>query len=136
MRNLRGEPDHLFHNNGDGTFTDVSKKAEVAALAAGTIKQFGAIDILVNNAGIGQGSIRADQRRNPLRFWDITPAQWDRFVAVNATAPLMLARAVVPHMLRAKQGRIITVTTSLGTMLREGYMLYGASKAALKLPPL
>jgi NAD(P)-dependent dehydrogenase (short-subunit alcohol dehydrogenase family) len=59
-----------------------------------------------------------------------TPAQWDRFVAVNATAPLMLARAVVPHMLRAKQGRIITVTTSLGTMLREGYMLYGASKAA------
>src|SRR5262249_15682925 len=54
----------------------------------------------------------------------------DRFVAVNATAPLMLARAVVPHMLRARRGRIVTVTTSLGTMLREGYMLYRASKAA------
>src|SRR5580692_7856710 len=42
----------------------------------------------------------------------------------------MMARAVVPHMLRAKRGRIVTVTTSLGTMLRPGYTLYGASKAA------
>jgi NAD(P)-dependent dehydrogenase (short-subunit alcohol dehydrogenase family) len=42
----------------------------------------------------------------------------------------MMARAVVPHMLRAGKGRIITVTTSLGTMVRAGYLLYGASKAA------
>jgi len=42
----------------------------------------------------------------------------------------MMARAVLPHMLAAKAGRIITVTTSLGTMVREGYLLYGASKAA------
>src|SRR5439155_23717061 len=88
------------------------------------------IDILVNNAGIGQGSIRADQRRNPIRFWEATPEQWRRFVAVNATAPILMARAVVPHMLKAKRGRLVTVTTSLGTMLREGYLLYGASKAA------
>lgn len=65
-----------------------------------------------------------------MRFWEITPAQWDRFVAVNATAPLMLVRAVVPHMRRAGRGRIVTVTTSLGTMLRGGYMLYRARKAA------
>jgi NAD(P)-dependent dehydrogenase (short-subunit alcohol dehydrogenase family) len=110
--------------------SDLSDSASFDRIVAAVLGAAGRIDILVNNAGIGQGSIRADQRRNPLRFWDITPAQWDRFVAVNATAPLMLARAVVPHMLRAKQGRIITVTTSLGTMLREGYMLYGASKAA------
>jgi NAD(P)-dependent dehydrogenase (short-subunit alcohol dehydrogenase family) len=99
-------------------------------VVAAVLRSFRRIDILVNNAGIGQGSIRADQRRNPLRFWEITPEQWSRFVAVNATAPLMMARAVVPHMLRAKHGRIVTVTTSLGTMLRAGYTLYGASKAA------
>jgi NAD(P)-dependent dehydrogenase (short-subunit alcohol dehydrogenase family) len=92
--------------------------------------RFRRIDVLVNNAGIGQGAIRADQRRHPLRFWEITPEQWARFVAVNATAPLMMARAVVPHMLARKKGRIVTVTTSLGTMLRGGYVLYGASKAA------
>jgi NAD(P)-dependent dehydrogenase (short-subunit alcohol dehydrogenase family) len=109
---------------------DLADPASFEAIVANVLGASGQIDILVNNAGIGQGSIRADQRNNPLRFWEITPEQWGRFVAVNATAPLMMARAVVPHMLRAKKGRIVTVTTSLGTMLREGYVLYGASKAA------
>jgi NAD(P)-dependent dehydrogenase (short-subunit alcohol dehydrogenase family) len=110
--------------------TDLTDPTSFTGIASTAFRAFGRIDILVNNAGIGQGAIRADQRRNPLRFWDITPEQWNRFVAVNATAPLMMARAVVPHMLRAGHGRIVTVTTSLGTMLRQGYVLYGASKAA------
>ena len=109
---------------------DLADPASFDTIVTDVLGQSGGIDILVNNAGIGQGSIRADQRRNPLRFWEITPEDWSRFVAVNATAPLMMARAVVPHMLRARRGRIVTVTTSLGTMLREGYVLYGASKAA------
>jgi NAD(P)-dependent dehydrogenase (short-subunit alcohol dehydrogenase family) len=109
---------------------DLADPASFDTIVSAVLGSSGRIDILVNNAGIGQGSIRADQRRNPLRFWEVTPEQWGRFVAVNATAPLMMARAVVPHMLRAKHGRIVTVTTSLGTMLREGYVLYGASKAA------
>ena len=109
---------------------DLTDPASFETIVSTVLSTSGRIDVLVNNAGIGQGSIRADQRRNPIRFWEITPEQWDRFVAVNATAPLMMARAVVPHMLHAKRGRIVTVTTSLGTMLREGYVLYGASKAA------
>ncbi len=109
---------------------DLADPAVFETVVSTVLGALGRLDILVNNAGIGQGSIRPDQRRNPLRFWEITPEQWSRFVAVNATAPLMMARAVVPHMLRAKRGRIVTVTTSLGTMLREGYVLYGASKAA------
>ena len=109
---------------------DLTDPVSFETIPSTVLATSGRIDILVNNAGIGQGSIRADQRRNPLRFWQITPEQWTRFLAVNATAPLMMARAVVPHMLRAKRGRIVTVTTSLGTMLREGYVLYGASKAA------
>ncbi len=109
---------------------DLADPSSFETIVASELGKSGRIDILVNNAGIGQGSIRADQRRNPLRFWEITPEQWGRFVAVNATAPLMMARAVVPHMLRAGRGRIVTVTTSLGTMLRQGYVLYGASKAA------
>ena len=109
---------------------DLADPASFDTIISTVLGASGRVDILVNNAGIGQGSIRADQRRNPLRFWEITPEQWSRFVAVNATAPLMMARVVVPHMLRAGRGRIVTVTTSLGTMLREGYILYGASKAA------
>jgi NAD(P)-dependent dehydrogenase (short-subunit alcohol dehydrogenase family) len=109
---------------------DLTDPASFDTIVSTVFGSSGRIDILVNNAGVGQGSIRADQRRNPIRFWEITWEQWGRFLAVNATAPLMMARAVVPHMLQTGRGRIVTVTTSLGTMLREGYVLYGASKAA------
>jgi NAD(P)-dependent dehydrogenase (short-subunit alcohol dehydrogenase family) len=109
---------------------DLSKPDSFETIVGETLKAFGQIDVLVNNAGIGQAAIRGDQRRNPIRFWEVTPEQWNRFVTVNATAPIMLTRAVVPHMLKANSGRIVTVTTSLGTMVREGYLLYGSSKAA------
>ncbi len=109
---------------------DLARPDAFDAVVSAVLGRFGKIDVLVNNAGIGQASIKADQRRNPLRFWEVTPEQWQRFLTVNATAPIMMARAVVPHMLRAGTGRVITVTTSLGTMVREGYLLYGASKAA------
>jgi NAD(P)-dependent dehydrogenase (short-subunit alcohol dehydrogenase family) len=109
---------------------DLAQPGSFDQIVSGTLSAFGQIDVLVNNAGIGQATIRADQRRAPLRFWEVTPEQWNQFVTVNATAPIMMARAVLPHMLKANRGRIITVTTSLGTMVREGYLLYGSSKAA------
>ncbi|MDO8476618.1 MAG: SDR family oxidoreductase [Candidatus Rokubacteria bacterium] len=109
---------------------DLTQPDAFDRIVATTLEKFGRIDVLINNAGIGQASVRADPRRNPIRFWEVTPDQWSRFLAVNATAAIMMARAVVPHMLRARQGRIITVTTSLGTMVRAGYLLYGSSKAA------
>jgi NAD(P)-dependent dehydrogenase (short-subunit alcohol dehydrogenase family) len=109
---------------------DLADPAAFDRIVANVLARFGHIDVLVNNAGIGQSGIRADQRHNPIRFWEATPEQWSRFLAVNGTAPMMMARAVLPHMLARKSGRIITVTTSLGTMVRAGYLLYGASKAA------
>jgi NAD(P)-dependent dehydrogenase (short-subunit alcohol dehydrogenase family) len=109
---------------------DLSEAASFDRIVATTLEKFGRIDILINNAGIGQASVRPDRHTNPIRYWDVTPEQWQRFVAVNATAPIMMARAVLPHMRANNRGRIVTVTTSLGTMVREGYLLYGASKAA------
>ncbi len=109
---------------------DLSQPDSFDGIVQAALSISGRIDILVNNAGVGQASVKADQRRDPIRFWEITPEQWTRFLAVNATAPIMMARAVVPHMLKAGRGRVITVTTSLGTMVREGYLLYGSSKAA------
>jgi NAD(P)-dependent dehydrogenase (short-subunit alcohol dehydrogenase family) len=58
----------------------------------------------VNNAGSASPR-SSDQRRNPLRFWEITPEHWQRFLAMNATGPIMMARAVVPHILAAGKGR-------------------------------
>ncbi|WP_428542397.1 SDR family NAD(P)-dependent oxidoreductase [Rhodopila sp.] len=111
---------------------DLAQPDSFERIAAETITRFGGIDVLVNNAGIGQAAIRPDQRSHPIRFWHITPEQWQRFVTINATAPILMSRAVLPHMLQANSGRIITVTTSLGTMVRAGHLLYGSSKAALE----
>ena len=94
--------------------------------------RFGTIDILVNNAGVGQATIRSDNRERPIKFWEVTPEQWKLFVAVHNNAPMALSRALVHDMMRQKWGRIVNVTTSLGTMIRDGSPTYGPSKAALE----
>jgi len=111
---------------------DLTDDSAVDAITKATRVKFGRIDILVNNAGIGPGAIRPDSWQRPLKFWEITSDQWRRFVAVHTTAPLALTNAVVPDMMRQGWGRIINVTTSLGTMLNAGSPTYGPSKAALE----
>ena len=112
--------------------TDLTDDSAAAAITKAAHGKFGHVDILVNNAGIGPGAIRPDSWQRPLKFWEITPDQWRRFVAVHTTAPLALTNAVVPEMMRQRWGRIVNVTTSLGTMLNAGSPTYGPSKAALE----
>jgi NAD(P)-dependent dehydrogenase (short-subunit alcohol dehydrogenase family) len=112
--------------------TDLTGDSAAEEITKAARDRFGRIDILVNNAGIGPGTIRPDSWQRPLKFWEITPDQWRRFVAVHTTAPLALTNAVVPEMMRQGWGRIVNVTTSLGTMLNAGSPTYGPSKAALE----
>ena len=112
--------------------TDLTNNSATEEITKAARDRFGRIDVLVNNAGIGPGAIRPDSWQRPLKFWEITPDQWRRFVAVHTTAPLALANAVVPEMMRQGWGRIVNVTTSLGTMINPGFPTYGPSKAALE----
>ena len=109
---------------------DFAQPDSFEQVTASALVRFGRIDVLVNNAGIGQFAVRADQRRNPIRFWETTSEQWSRFMTINGAGPINMARAVLPHMLATRRGRIISVTTSLGTMVRAGHLLYGSAKAA------
>jgi NAD(P)-dependent dehydrogenase (short-subunit alcohol dehydrogenase family) len=111
---------------------DLSRDSAISDIVGQARQRFGAIDILVNNAGVGQATLRPGNWQQPLRFWEITADQWRNFVAVHTTAPLLLAQAVVPEMRERKWGRIVNVTTSLGTMIRSGSPTYGPSKAALE----
>ena len=111
---------------------DLARDEATAEIVAKARNRFGKIDILVNNAGIGQATLRPDGWREPIRFWEVDADDWRRFVAVHTTAPLLLTRAVVHDMVVAKWGRIVNVTTSLGTMIRAGLAPYGPSKAALE----
>jgi NAD(P)-dependent dehydrogenase (short-subunit alcohol dehydrogenase family) len=111
---------------------DLTRDTAAADITNATRARFDKVDILVNNAGIGPGSIRPDSWQRPLKFWEITPDQWRRFVAVHTTAPLALTNAVVPEMMRQGWGRLVNITTSLGTMINAGSPTYGPSKAALE----
>jgi NAD(P)-dependent dehydrogenase (short-subunit alcohol dehydrogenase family) len=111
---------------------DLARDEAIDQIVSAARSRFGTIDILVNNAGVGQATIRSDNRQNPIKFWEVTPEQWRLFVAVHASAPMALARALVHDMMGQRWGRIVNVTTSLGTMIREGSPTYGPSKAALE----
>jgi NAD(P)-dependent dehydrogenase (short-subunit alcohol dehydrogenase family) len=111
---------------------DLARDEAVDEIVGKTRGRFGVIDILVNNAGVGQATIRSDNRQRPIKFWEVTPELWKLFVAVHNNAPMALSRALVHDMMRQKWGRIVNITTSLGTMIREGSPTYGPSKAALE----
>ena len=111
---------------------DLARDESIDEIVAKARGRFGGIDILVNNAGVGQATIRRDNRQYPIKFWEVTPEQWKFFVAVHTNAPMALSRALVHDMMRQHWGRIVNITTSLGTMIREGSPTYGPSKAALE----
>ncbi len=123
----------LAHEYKDGlldTFASDLALDDTAELISCIRHRFEHIDILINNAGIGVGQFRPDYHVNPPRFYDVPPEQWTKAIAVNASAVFMLSHAVVKPMVERGWGRIINVTTSLGTMMRYGTAPYGPSKAA------
>ncbi len=98
---------------------DVTKQAEVDAMVAQAIKKFGRIDILVNNAG-------ASSKERP--FMEMTPDDWEFDIGVNLFGQIRVARAVLPHMLKRKYGRIINTSGGQGV---PGISIYGAAKGGV-----
>ncbi|HEY82922.1 MAG TPA: SDR family oxidoreductase [Dehalococcoidia bacterium] len=101
--------------------TDVSQKASADNLAAVTIKEFGRIDILVNAAGIVRDS----------RFVDIEEEEWDQILNINAKGVYLVTKAVVPHMIAARAGKIVNISSRSGKEAQAGLSHYGASKFAV-----
>jgi len=97
---------------------DVTDGAAMMQLAAATRDQHGAIDILVTSAGIA----------GPIgRVMDYDPADWQRVIDVNLTGTFNACRAVLPHMVAAGYGRIITIASIAG---KEGNPMAGAYSAS------
>jgi NAD(P)-dependent dehydrogenase (short-subunit alcohol dehydrogenase family) len=111
---------------------DLRRSEELDNLVRAVRDRFGVVDVLVNNAGVAPGIVRRDYVTDPVRFWEHSLAQTQLFFAVNAIAPFHLAVELAPQMIERGWGRIINVTTSLGSMLRAGMAGYGGSKAALE----
>lgn len=99
---------------------NVSKAADVEAMVAATIKQFGGVDILVNNAGI---------ERHPVLLHEMSEEQWDQVLDVNLKGVFLCCRAVLPTMIAKGKGKIVNIASTAGIrMTFFGSVDYTVSK--------
>ncbi|MEK6311819.1 MAG: SDR family oxidoreductase [Curtobacterium sp.] len=89
----------------------------------------GGIGLLVNNAGIGMRTVNPEFMTRPQGFWEVSPDGFRDVVDTNLTGYFLVARSVVPRMLDAGAGRVITISMNHGTMNRRGFVPYGPSRA-------
>jgi len=101
--------------------TNLAIEDEIEQMVGTTVEHFGRIDILVNNAAITfPGDI------------DVPMKRYDLMLAVNLRAPLVAARAVVPHMKHQGEGAILNISSAAALSYIPGLMVYGMSKIALE----
>ena len=132
----RAEIDAVAAEAGEGmvlpVLADVTREADTHRVVAAALETFGRLDILVNNAGRGMKYVSETFMTRPTRFWEVEPDTWRMVIDTNVNGPFLMARAAVPHMVRAGWGRIVNISVSHSTMRRPGFSPYGPSKAALE----
>jgi NAD(P)-dependent dehydrogenase (short-subunit alcohol dehydrogenase family) len=111
---------------------DVRSPSSVDAAVEATLTELGGIDLLVSNAGIGMRTVNPRFMTDPEPFWRVSPEGFSEVLTTKATGSFLVARAVVPHMLNAGTGRIVTISMNHSTMQRRGFVPYGPSGAAVE----
>jgi 3-oxoacyl-[acyl-carrier protein] reductase len=106
---------------GKGMVLNVTDAAACTTIIDDVQKEFGSLSILVNNAGITQDQLA-------MRMKD---EEWDSVIATNLTAVGRLSRAVLRGMMKAKHGRIISITSVVRSAGNPGQMNYAAAKAGV-----
>ncbi len=105
-----------------GVRTDVSKAAEVEALAQKTLAAFGAVHLLANNAGVAEGG----------NVWDNTVADWEWVLGVNMWGVIHGVRVFTPIMLsQGSEGHIVNTASVAGLISPPGMGIYCVSKHAV-----
>ena len=100
---------------------DLSNSEQVEELIPATVDTLGKIDILVNNAGVTRDNLA-------MRIKD---EEWDAVMKINLEAAFRLMRAAARPMMKARYGRIISITSVVGATGNPGQMNYAAAKAGL-----
>lgn len=100
---------------------DLSNPTQVEELIPATVDTLGKIDILVNNAGVTRDNLA-------MRMKD---EEWDEVIRINLEAAFRLLRAAARPMMKARYGRIISITSVVGATGNPGQMNYAAAKAGL-----
>jgi 3-oxoacyl-[acyl-carrier protein] reductase len=115
---------------------DVTDANQAEAAVNATVAHFGAVHGLVNVAGLGPQELESNDPGRRLKFYELRVDLLRGRVETNFLGAFIMARAVAPRLVSQKRGKIVNVTTSYGTMVREYLTLYGPSKAALEAATL
>ena len=100
---------------------NVNDAAQVEQVLGEIRKQFGEVSVLVNNAGITRDNLLAR----------MSDEEWDEVLATNLKSVFRLSRAVMRPMMKARHGRIINISSVVGSMGNPGQSNYAASKAGM-----
>jgi 3-oxoacyl-[acyl-carrier protein] reductase len=100
---------------------DVTKTEDVRAVVAEVMQRYGRIDVLVNNAGITRDNL----------FFKMTEEEWTTVLDVNLTSVFRCVRAVQEHMVKARYGRIVSLS-SRSALGNRGQANYAAAKAGIQ----
>ena len=106
-----------------GYLCDVTDEAGINNMVAQIEKEVGVIDILVNNAGI--------IKRMPMT--EMSAADFRQVVDIDLTGPFIVAKAVLPSMLKKGSGKIINICSMMSELGRETVAAYAAAKGGLKM---
>ncbi len=104
--------------------TDVTISAQVNALAAATVKQFGKIDILINNAGGGDDTAGK-------QLPEITDDEWRRGIDTNLSSQFYGCRAVIAQMVKQNRGKIINIASGYGLRGGKHNFMYACAKGGV-----
>lgn len=106
-----------------GYVCDVTNEEQVNNLVATVEKEVGVIDILVNNAGI--------IKRIPM--CEMSAEDFRKVIDVDLNAPFIVAKAVIPSMIKKGHGKIINICSMMSELGRETVSAYAAAKGGLKM---
>lgn len=106
---------------GIGLALDVNDAGQVESVLKSIAEQFGDVSILVNNAGITRDTLL-------MRMKD---EDWDAVIATNLTSVYRMSQAVLRPMMKARNGRIINISSVVGHMGNPGQANYAAAKAGM-----
>jgi len=106
---------------GCGMALNVNEGEQIDQVLDAVRKQYGEISILVNNAGITRDNLLAR----------MTDDEWDDIMATNLKSVFRMSRAVLRGMMKARHGRIINISSVVGSMGNAGQSNYAAAKAGM-----
>jgi NAD(P)-dependent dehydrogenase (short-subunit alcohol dehydrogenase family) len=101
---------------------DVADEASIGAGLKRTLASLGRIDILVNNAGIAGPT---------MPVVDYPVEQWKKVIDIDLNGPFLVCKAVVPHMVKARYGRIVNIASIAGKEGNPNAAAYAAAKGGL-----